>query len=218
MLTRARRRWHTRPALPAVHLDETLPWAVTWTVDEPMERSSHALVADGRVWLLDPVADEAALDAAEALGEVTAVLQLLDRHPRDCATLAARYGVPHYLLPQRVPDSPFEVRRMVWLPGWREVSLWWSDQRALVVAEAVGTASYFAVAGRRLGMHPMLRALPPGALRLFAPRVLLCGHGRALHEDAASALDEALSRSRRDVPRAALAAVRAFSGGQGPSG
>lgn len=199
--------------MPAIHLDDALSWAVTWTVDEPMERSSHALAADGRVWLIDPMADDAALGAAEALGEVTAVLQLLDRHPRDCATLAARYGVPHHRLPHRVPDSPFELRRMMWLPGWREVALWWGEHRALVVAEAVGTASYFAVDGRRLGVHPMLRVKPPDALRRIDPRVLLCGHGRALHADAASALGEALARSRRDAPRAAIAAVRAFAPG-----
>jgi len=199
--------------VPAVHVDDGLPWALTWTVAEPLERSSHALAANGRVWLVDPVADEAALGAAEVLGEVTAVLQLLDRHPRDCAALAARYGVPHHRLPHHITGSPFELRRMVWLPGWRETALWWSEHRALVVAEAVGTASYFAVAGRRLGVHPMLRAKPPAALRGLEPRVLLCGHGRALHEDAAPALGEALARSRRDAPRAAIAAVRAFAPG-----
>ncbi len=78
-----------------VEIDEELPFAVSWTVRETMERSSHALAAAGLVWLIDPVADEAALAAAERLGKVAAVVQLLDRHPRDCVSLARRYGVPH---------------------------------------------------------------------------------------------------------------------------
>ncbi len=197
--------------MPQFEVDDRLPGAVTWTAREPMERSAHALASDGRVWLVDPMADEAALTAAEALGEVVAVLQLLDRHPRDCVALARRYGVPHLRLPEQLPDSPFEVRRVTWLPGWREVGLWWGAQEALVVPEAVGTASYFAVAGRRLGMHPMLRAKPPGVLREFAPRALLVGHGPSLHYDATPALREARRRSRRDIPQAALAGFKAFS-------
>ena len=33
--------------------------------------------------------------APPALGEIAGVLQLLDRHNRDCAPLAERFGVPH---------------------------------------------------------------------------------------------------------------------------
>lgn len=197
--------------MPQFDLDDRLAWARSWTAREPMERSAHALASDGRVWLVDPIADDAALDATEALGEVVGVLQLLDRHPRDCAALARRYGVPHLRLPETLEGSPFEVRRVTWLPGWREVGLWWPEHEALVVAEAVGTASYFAVGGRRLGMHPMLRMKPPGVLGELAPRALLVGHGPPLHDDATAALGEALHRSRRDAPRATLAALRTFS-------
>ncbi len=201
--------------MPEFHVDDRLPWAVTWTArDEPMERSAHALAADGRVWLVDPMVDDAALTAAEALGEVVGVLQLLDRHPRDCVSLARRYGVPHLRLPEQLAETPFEVRRVVWVPGWREVGLWWGEHGAFVIPEAVGTASYFAVGGRPLGVHPMLRFKPPGVLRELAPRALLVGHGQALHENGAPALAEALDRTRRDVPRAALASARAFAPGR----
>ena len=128
-------------------LDDRLPSALTWTVDEAMERSSHALAEGGRVWLVDPVADSRALEAVEAL----------------------------------------------------------------VVPEAVGTASYFAVGGSPLGLHPFLRPRPPRGLAELAPRHVLPGHGPALHDDAAPALREALARGRRDIPRAALAGVKAFS-------
>jgi hypothetical protein len=197
--------------VPGFLVDDRLPWAVTWTArDEVMERSAHALADEGRVWLVDPMADDAALRAAEALGEVVGVLQLLDRHPRDCVSLARRYGVPHLRLPEQLPGSPFEVRRVVWAPGWRETSLWWPEHSAFVVPEAVGTASYFAL-GRPLGVHPMLRLKPPSVLRELAPSKLLAGHGPALHENAAPALREAFARSRRDIPRAAIAGVKAFS-------
>jgi hypothetical protein len=64
-----------------------------------MRRASHALAQDGDVWLVDPV-DVAGLDALLApLGTVRGVLQLLDRHARDCAALARRHGAPHIVTP-----------------------------------------------------------------------------------------------------------------------
>jgi hypothetical protein len=198
-----------------VRRDARLPWALTWTVGEPLERSSHALASGGRVWLVDPVADPDALAAAERLGHLTAVLQLLDRHGRDCARLASRYEVPHVHLPEHLPGTPFEVRRMVWGPGWREVALWWPEHEALVVPEAVGAAAYLRVGGKALGVHPLLRVRPPGALRGLAPKAILPGHGPALHEGGADALEEALAASLRDAPRAALAAARTFVRGLG---
>ena len=82
---------------------------LTWVIDEPMRRASHALVDDGRVWFVDPVDVPEAVDQALELGEPAGVIQLLDRHPRDNEALAERFGVPHLRLPDAVPDSPFEV-------------------------------------------------------------------------------------------------------------
>ena len=197
--------------MPEVRVDDSLAWAVSWTAREPLERSSHALAADGRVWFVDPIADEGALAAAERLGEPAAVLQLLDRHPRDCRKVAERYGVPHLRVPREVGGSPFEVRRVVWVRRWREVCLWWPEHAALVVPEAVGTAAYVAVGGARLGVHTFLRPCPPRVLRELEPRAILPGHGPPLHEAGADALREALARSRRDLPRALVTGVRVFS-------
>jgi hypothetical protein len=194
----------------ATRLDEGLGWAATWTCDDAMERSSHALAHEGRVWLIDPVDDASGLAAAERLGTIAAVVQLLDRHPRDGEALAARYGVPYLRLPEALPDAPFEVFRTLWLPGWRELGLWWPQRRALVVAETVGTCAYFAPTQATVGVHPMLRLLPPGAPREHDAEVLLPGHGPALHAGAAAAVDEAYRHSRRDIPRAYLQAVRSF--------
>ena len=195
-----------------VRVDEALAWAATWTVDEPMERSSHALADDGRVWLIDPVDTPEGLAAAERLGSITGVLQLLDRHPRDCEALAARYGVPFLRLPDDVPGAPFSVFRTLWKPGWRELGLWWPERRALVVAETVGTCRYFAPGDEVVGVHPFLRALPPKAPRAHDPDVLFVGHGPTLRAGAAAALERAYARSRRDIPRAYLQAVRSFTG------
>jgi len=69
------------------------------------------------------------------------------------------------------------------------------------VPEAVGTAPAFAL-GRRAGMHPLLRLIPPRKqLSRFKPERLLVGHGEALESGADAALREALAHSRRDLPR-----------------
>ena len=80
---------------------QELPFGFTWVQDEPMARASHALVADGRVWIVDPVDSPGVVQRAQGLGEVVAVVQLLDRHNRDCEAIASRLGVPHL----KVPDD-----------------------------------------------------------------------------------------------------------------
>lgn len=184
-----------------MRVDE-LPFGFSWVIDEPMVRASHALADGGRVWLVDPVDAPEALARVRALGTAAAVLQLLDRHNRDCAAVAARLGVPHLRVPDAVPDSPFEIVAPVRAPGWRESALWWPAKRALVVAEAIGTGAWFTLGTGPAGVHPMLRALPPKALRPFEPEHLLVGHGRGVHGAAATAaLRHAYAHARRDVPR-----------------
>jgi hypothetical protein len=173
----------------------------TWVVEEWMQRASHALVDDGRVWIVDPVAWEPALERARALGEPAAVLQLLDRHRRDGEAVARRFGVPLVTLPQILPETPFEPARLLDRRWWREVVLWWPARQTLVVPEAVGTADYFAIGEGPVGVHPMLRLTPPQRLRAYDPQHLLVGHGPSLHVDAAPALAQALRHARSDIPR-----------------
>jgi len=182
---------------------EELPFGLTWTIREPMRRSSHALVDDGRVWLVDPVADDAVLERVAALGEPVGVLQLLDRHGRDGQAVATRLGVPLRRLPSTVPDAPFRVVRVLDKPGWREQALWWPEREALVVAETLGTAPLFAVGEGRVGVHPMLRLLPPrGPFATLTPAHLLVGHGPGVHTgDVAGEVADALARARSDIPR-----------------
>ena len=132
------------------------------------------------------------------------MIQLLDRHNRDGEELAKRLEVPLHRLPGVLPQTPFEVVRVLSLPWWREIALWWPEERALVVAEAVGTAPLFAL-GRPVGVHPLLRLTPPRAtLKGFAPDRLLVGHGHTLEQGAAQALAEALGAARSDLPKLAL--------------
>ena len=171
---------------------------LTWVIDEPMRRASHALVDDGRIWFVDPVDVPEAVDQALEHGEPAGVIQLLDRHPRDNAALADRFGVPYLRLPDAVPDSPFEVVDVIDLPGWREKALWWPERHALVVAEVVGSGPMF---GEPAGIHIMVRLRPPGVLRDHDPAHLLFGHGSGVHgAKAKQALDTAYRRSLKDLP------------------
>jgi hypothetical protein len=174
---------------------------LTWVETGGLRRAAHALRFEGQVWLIDPFEDDVALSTAAELGHPAAVIQLLDRHDRDCARIAQRLEVPRLRVPDAIPDSPFTVVSVVNRRWWHEVALWWQPERALIVAEAVGTAPAFAL-GRRLGVHPMLRLTPPrSALGGFVPERLLVGHGTSLDSDAATALSEALASARGDIPQ-----------------
>jgi hypothetical protein len=180
---------------------EEHPLGLTWVLAEPMERAFHALAADGRVWLVDPLDDPGLADATE-LGEPAAVLQLLDRHNRDCAAIAERLGVPHLMVPDSVPGSPFEAIAALRLPRWRETALWWPQRKALVVAEVLAGNPMHTGGEQKVGMHLFLRAWPPGSLRDYRPQHLLLGHGHGLHgAEAAAGVETAYARSRRDLPR-----------------
>jgi hypothetical protein len=141
---------------------------------------------DGRVWVIDPVADESALARARELGDPAGVVQLLDRHGRDCRAVAGQLGVPHY-----------------------EVALWYPEQRTLVCADAVGTAPYYRAPGERLGVSPLLRMTPPRRLLALEPDRVLVGHREGIHEDATAALREAVTLARRRTPSWAWARLRA---------
>jgi sugar phosphate isomerase/epimerase len=174
---------------------------VTWVEQGAMARAAHALLDDGRVWLIDPYEDAEALAVVAELGMPAGVLQLLDRHNRDCERLAQRLGVPLLRVPVNAVGTPFQAVPVISNRAWREVALWWPERAALVVAEALGTAPAFAL-GQRVGVHPMLRVTPPRRqFSSFGPELLLVGHGQAIESGAEAAIAEALARSRRDLPR-----------------
>jgi hypothetical protein len=186
---------------------------LTWYETDAMARAAHALPTEAGVWLIDPFDDSAALAAAAELGPPAGVIQLLSRHNRDCAAIATRLGVTHHKLPARLPGTPFEIASVVDRPWWQELALWWPDRQTLVVSEAIGTIPLFTL-DRTAGVHPMLRMVPPrSALGRFHPERLLVGHGPALDSGGDSALHQALSASRSDLPRLALKLPGAIRGG-----
>jgi hypothetical protein len=172
-----------------------------WIADEAMTRTSHVLAADGKIWLVDALDWPAAIDRALALGEPAGVIQLLDRHDRDCAALASRLGVPHVVAPDELPGSPFELVPIVRRKRWRECALWWPDRQTLVTADALGTSRFYTGGKAPLGVHLLLRLTPPKQLGELDPERILVGHGEGIvGPHAADVLREALRSSRKRLP------------------
>jgi len=197
---------------PKLRPCDELEFAFGWIAEEFLQRCSHALVDDGRVWIVDPLDGDGVEDRVRAAGEPAAVIQLLDRHNRDCRELAARLGIPHHAVPHASVDgAPFEFRVVRDGRWWKEVALWWPERRVLVCADALGTVPAARVGGERLALHPLLRVAPPRSAFIgLEPQHVLCGHGEGLHGgEAAPAVREALATARRRLPRAWLQGFRA---------
>ncbi len=191
---------------------------ISWLADsgEMMQRASHAIRlggVDGKVWIVDPV-DVPGLDeriaAVAASAGIAGVLQLLDRHDRDCEKLAERHGVDLHRIPfGGIAGSGLEAVKVVDNRFWKEVAIHSPADRALIVPEAVGTAPYFRAGSERIGIHPMLRLTPPRRLAAFEPGHLLTGHGTGMHgPGTAAALADALDGSRRRIPEALVSIVK----------
>ena len=185
---------------------------ISWLADagEMMQRACHAVRLDGGVWVVDPVDVPGLDERIAAVGEPRGVLQLLDRHDRACADVAGRLGVPHHRVPfGGVEGAPFEAVSIISNRLWKEVAIWSSAERALIVPEAVGTAPYFRSGDEPVGIHPMLRMVPPRRLADYDPAHLLTGHGTGMHgAGTADALRDAVHSSRRRLPGALVSIVR----------
>ena len=182
--------------------------------EETMQRASHAVDFGDGVWIVDPVDAPGIGERIEALGPVKGVAVLLDRHERDSAAFANRFEVPVYrppyvdrefaapveLLGASLPGEDVAVRRVLDWPLWSEGALF--DGETLVLADVLGTVSYFTAGEERLGVHPMVRLAPPRTLRELNPERVLVGHGAGVHEDAGRELRRAIETGRRGLPRA----------------
>ena len=197
--------------------DGGISWTLAGEVDR-MHRTSHALVTEEGVWVVDPVDAPGLDDELAELGEVAGVTLLLDRHKRDTAAVAQRHDVPVSLptqlsgvaadldapvvtYSQSLSETGFRTVPVVNNRFWHEVALRDPGTGTLVVPEAVGTVDLFTTDAERLGVHPALRLFPPrDALGGLSPDRVLVGHGPGVFDDAANALRTALSRSRRSAP------------------
>jgi hypothetical protein len=172
-------------------VDET-EFGIGWIAAEPafLQRCSHAVAADGGVWVFDPVAGDGVVERIRALGEPAGVVVLFGRHERDSARVARELGVRRFTPSAPPPlDAPFQLVRI----GRGELAAWFPEHRALVVSEALGTVQYMRAPGEQLGLHPFRRLVPPRRLNAFDPEHLLVGHGAGLHgPEAAAALHDVL--------------------------
>ena len=198
--------------------------------DETMQRASHALDTDEGLWLVDPVDADRLDELLAEFGEVAGVVVCLDRHKRDAAAIARRHDVsvhiPRWMdgvaskldapverLGRQLGETTYEVFRIrdSSVPPWQEAGLYNPDTGTLVVPESVGTASYFLADGERLGVHPMLRLIPPREeLGRFTPQQVLVGHGEGILDDAAGVLDDALSTAKGNAVSLYGKTVREF--------
>jgi hypothetical protein len=187
-----------------VRFCDELGFALGWIAPEPafMQRCSHALAVDGKVWLVDVVDGDGIDERIRELGEPAGVIQLVDRHERDCQALARRLQVPLHRVPfDVVPGSPFQPVTIVRTRFWKEIALWWQERQLLLCGDALGTAPFYLARGERLAVHPLLRLFPPQRLGGLEPAHVLSGHGEGVDEQASTALSEALSTSSRRAPR-----------------
>jgi hypothetical protein len=192
---------------------DELGFAFGWIAPKPVfqQRTAHAVAAGGRVWVIDPVDDDEALQRVAQLGDPAGVVQLLDRHGRDCSLVAQRLGVPHHVVPEVAPPAaPFEVVPVLRRGFWRESALWFPEHRTLVCADVLGTVPYFRASSERIGVSPLLRFTPPRALLRYEPEHVLVGHGEGVHENAAQAVREAVLEARRRTPSWFVAAARSM--------
>jgi hypothetical protein len=188
--------------------------------EEGMQRASHALRDGDAVWVVDPVDFDGLDDRLGEAEEVAGVVVLLDRHERAAAAVARRHDaavhVPAWMdgvageldapverFEGTLGDTAYRARRVLDNRIWQECALF--DGETLVVPEAVGTAEYFRSGSERLGVHPMLRLLPPRRqLGDLDPDRVLTGHGVGVLEAGGTALEDALAGSRRRAPAAYL--------------
>ncbi len=194
----------TRSARVTVRFCDEFDGGFGWIVDgERLERCSHALVLNGRVWVIDPVDGGGVEERIRAAGAPAGVIQLLDRHGRDSAALAARLGVMLHDVPREpLSGAPFEFPLVRKGRRWKESALWWPERRVLVCADALGTAALYRAGGERLAVHPVMRLIPPRKrLGGVSPQIVLCGHGEGILENAEPALREALRTARRRIPK-----------------
>jgi hypothetical protein len=181
-----------------------------WQMIERLQRTSHAVATDAGIWIFDPIAWEPALERIPELGELAGVVQLVDRHARDCATVAARFGIPHFNVPiHELPGSGLELVQVVDSRLWRELAAWIPSRQTLVCGDVLGTVGYFRAGDDPLGVHPLRRLRPPKTLARYEPQHILCGHGAGVHgPETPVVLREALQTARRRLPRALAGSIR----------
>lgn len=190
--------------MPAVTWCDELDFAFGWIHPEPawMQRAGHAVLSGGGVWVIDPPGGVGVVERIRGLGEPAGVIQLLDRHTRDCVRIAEQLDVQLYEVPSfGVYDAPFEVFSILRTPVWKEVALWFTRERTLVCADLLAAAPGYTAPNERVGVHPFLRVPLPRHVAELPVEHLLMGHGEGVHGPGTQAVVEhAFHVARRNVP------------------
>jgi hypothetical protein len=206
---------------------------------ETMQRASHAIATEAGVLVVDPVDGPGVDGLIDEFGELAGIVVTFDQHSRDAVDVAARHDVPIYVpepvragktlrrngadggnggpsierIADTVPGTALDVVVLHERRAWGEVALYRDRDGVLYVPESVGTAAYFRATGERLGVHPMIRPIPPRRqLSGMSPDRLLVAHGEGIPDDATDALESALAGSRRRLPSAYWNAFKAVVG------
>ena len=160
--------------------DDLGPDGFGWIVEEAMTRTSHALAADGKVWLVDALDWPDAIDRALELGEPAGVIQLLDRHNRDCASLAARLGVPHVVAPDELPGTRSPSSPSCGASAGASRRSGGPTRGRSSWPTRSGRTAFYTGGRRRSASTCFLRLTPPKALAAFEPERVLVGHGEGV--------------------------------------
>jgi len=199
--------------------------AITWIAhpDEEAKRASHAIRTDEGVWVIDPIDAPGIDEAIEDLGAVVGVAVLTCWHARDAGVLARRHDVAvhvpewldrieerveapveRYALAPGTRESGFHTIPCRPFPRWQEAFLYHEPSATLVAPDSLGTSDLHLVGEERLGLAFFRRLQPPRQLAGLEPDRILVGHGEPIADDAAGALDSALTGTRRTFPTALL--------------
>lgn len=196
--------------------------------DEKARRASHAIAGDDGVWVFDPLDGPEVDEHITALGSVAGVALLSNHHSRDAATFAERYDVAvhlptwmdhaasqvdapvtRYTTPPgewvELGDSGIEIRTVDPPTAWKEAIAYRPSDAALRVPDMLSSVPEMTVGDERVGCYFFHRLAPPrDVFADIEPERLLFGHGEGISENAATALESALTDARRNLPRAVV--------------
>ena len=184
--------------------------------EEKMQRTSHALVENGDVYLVDPLDAENLDQKIDEYGDVEGIILLFDRHERDSVNLAEKYGCPIFVsecfersldaevkeISDNVPGTDWEIHQVIDSMTGKEAALYNTENKTLIVADALGTTNHMRGRGEKLGMNPLYRLRPPVKLLEFEPERIFCGHGEGIQENASEMMKETLENGRLKAPSA----------------
>lgn len=188
-----------------------------------LQRTSHALVVDDDVWLVDPLDGGNLDDELADLGTIAGVVVLGSEHHRHADRLAARHEVAIHLpewfkagakeydaevieFSNELGDTGFEAIELK--EGfWQEAGLYHPERRTLAVSDTFMTAVFAGKEGR-VELHLLARFDPPyEAFENLAVDRLLMGHGEPVFEDVEERMERALAMEYRSTPAAVLLGI-----------